>query len=207
MIFNSLFTFCCALSVLCSVKADTASLRAKFCKLGIDAVFPGDLSYEKLATPFNQRLTYIPAAIVYPDSTEAVSESVKVAVDEKLSVSPRSGGHSYGSYGLGGAHGALVVDLSRLKTVSVDQSSGQAVIGSGIRLGDLAIGLHSQGGRAIPHGECGYLGIGGHAAFGGFGLTSRMWGLTLDNIIIQEVVLANGTIVRHHRKAIRTYIG
>lgn len=82
-------------------------------------------------------------------------------------VSPRSGGHSYGGYGLGGAHGALVVDLSQLKTISVDQSSGQAVIGSGNRLGDVAIGLHSQAGRAIPHGMCAFIGIGGHAAFGG----------------------------------------
>ncbi|KAH9818271.1 hypothetical protein DFH28DRAFT_1151956 [Melampsora americana] len=193
---NSLFTVSCALSLLSSVRSDTASLRVKFSKLGIDAVFPGDSSYNKFATPFNKRLTYIPAAIVFPNSTKAVSDSVKVAVGEKLPVSPRSGGHSYAAYGLGGTNGALVVDLSRIKTVSVDQSTGQAVIGTGNRLGDVAIGLNSQGGRALPHGTCAYVGIGGHASFGGFGFTSRMWGLTLDNIISQEVVLANGTIVQ-----------
>ncbi|EGG03604.1 uncharacterized protein MELLADRAFT_89999 [Melampsora larici-populina 98AG31] len=193
---NSLFTVSCALSLLCSVRTDTASLRAQFSGLGIDAVYPGDSSYSKLATPFNKRLSYTPAAIVFPNNTKAVSDCVKVAVEAKIPVSPRSGGHSYAAYGLGGANGALVVDLSRLKTVSVDQSTGQALIGTGNRLGDVAIGLHSQGRRAIPHGLCPYVGIGGHASFGGYGFTSRMWGLTLDNIISQEVVLANGTIVQ-----------
>ncbi|EGG03687.1 uncharacterized protein MELLADRAFT_90001 [Melampsora larici-populina 98AG31] len=182
--------------VLNTQRANTASLRAKFSKLGIDAVFPGDSSFEKFAAPFNKRLSYIPAAIVFPNHTEAVSNCVKVAVEEKLPVSTRSGGHLYAAYGLGGGNGALVVDVSRLKTIFVHQSTGQAVIGTGNRLGDMAIGLYSQGGRAIPHGTCPYVGIGGHAAFGGFGTTSRMWGLTLDNIIGHEVVLANGTIVQ-----------
>ncbi|KAJ6483169.1 hypothetical protein C8R45DRAFT_779246, partial [Mycena sanguinolenta] len=49
-------------------------------------------------------------------------------------------------------------------------------------------------GRAIPHGTCSYVGIGGHSGYGGFGFTSRVWGLTLDTIKSAAVVLANGTI-------------
>ncbi|KAH9815839.1 hypothetical protein DFH28DRAFT_1125879 [Melampsora americana] len=194
--FNSLFTVSCALNLFSSVKADTNSLRDKFFKLKIEAVFPGDSSYEDFATSYNRRLNYFPAAIVFPNCTKAVSDSIKVAVEENLPVSPRSGGHSYAAFGLGGNDGALVVDVSLLKTISVDQSTGQALIGTGNRLGDVAVGLFSQGGRALPHGSCPYVGIGGHAAFGGFGWTSRMWGMTLDNIIGHEVVLANGTIVQ-----------
>ncbi|KAG0140347.1 hypothetical protein CROQUDRAFT_665307 [Cronartium quercuum f. sp. fusiforme G11] len=190
-----LLTISCALS-LSSINADTASLRAKFSKLKIDALFPGDSSYNKFAAPFNQRFTLIPAAIVFPNNTQAVSDSVKIAAGEKLPVSARSGGHSYAAYGLGGKNGALVVDLSRLKTVSVDQSTGNALIGPGNRLGDVAIGLNAQAKRALPHGTCSYVGLGGHASFGGFGFTSRAWGLTLDNILSHEVVLANGTIVQ-----------
>ncbi|KAK1222327.1 hypothetical protein PQX77_014830 [Marasmius sp. AFHP31] len=51
----------------------------------------------------------------------------------------------------------------------------------------------SGGGRALPHGTCPYVGIGGHSAFGGFGYTSRMWGLTIDTIKAVNTVLANGT--------------
>jgi len=56
--------------------------------------------------------------------------------------------------------------------------------------------LMTNAGRALPHGVCPYVGIGGHASFGGFGFTSRMWGLTLDTITAVNTVLANGTIAR-----------
>ncbi|PLW42534.1 hypothetical protein PCANC_08601 [Puccinia coronata f. sp. avenae] len=177
------------------VSADTASLRQKLSALNIDAVFPGDPNYEKFSTAFNRRFTYRPAAIVFPDNTNAVANSVKVGVGEKLLISPRAGGHSYAAYGLGGTNGALVIDLQRINQISVDASSGEAVIGTGSRLGDIALSLNDQGGRALPHGVCPYVGLGGHASFGGFGLTSRQWGLTIDQIIEHEVVLGNGSIV------------
>lgn len=177
------------------VSADTASLRQKFSSLKIDAVFPGDANYEKFSTPFNKRLSYKPAAIVFPNNTNAVASSVKVGVGEKLPISPRAGGHSYAAYGLGGTNGALVIDLQRIKQVSVDASTGEAVIGTGSRLGDIALSLNNQGGRALPHGTCPYVGLGGHASFGGYGYTSRQWGLTIDQIIGHEVVLANGSII------------
>lgn len=67
-----------------------------------------------------------------------------------------------------------------------------AVIGAGKRLGDVALGLYEQGGRDIPHGVCGGVGLGGHATHGGFGFTSRMWGTTLDVVTGMDVVLASG---------------
>jgi len=80
--------------------------------------------------------------------------------------------------GLGGKDGALVVDLRNLGQVTVDPSTGNAVIESGNRLGDISLALGNAS-RALPHGICPYVGIGGHASHGGFGFTSRMWGLTL----------------------------
>ncbi|MBW0542198.1 hypothetical protein O181_081913 [Austropuccinia psidii MF-1] len=175
--------------------ADTFSIKEKFNSLNIDAVFPGDPSYTKFSGSFNKRFEYVPAAIVFPKNTKEVQSSIKVAVDAKLPVSARSGGHSYAAYGLGGANGFLVIDLQKLRTIAVNISSGEATIGAGTRLGDMAISLYEQGRRALPHGSCPYVGLGGHAAFGGFGLASRQWGLTLDTIVGHEVVLANGSIV------------
>jgi FAD/FMN-containing dehydrogenase len=57
-------------------------------------------------------------------------------------------------------------------------------------------GLFDQGKRAIAHGTCPQVGIGGHATIGGQGPLSRMWGLTLDHVLEMEVVLADGTITR-----------
>jgi len=52
--------------------------------------------------------------------------------------------------------------MSKFNTVSIDQVSYVATIGSGNRLGDVALKLNAQG-RAMPHGTCPYVGIGGHS--------------------------------------------
>jgi FAD/FMN-containing dehydrogenase len=74
----------------------------------------------------------------------------------------RSGGHSYIANGLGGKNGSFVVDMSNFKTVSVDPNTQVATIGPGNRLGDVALALNNAG-RAMPHGTCPYVGIGGHS--------------------------------------------
>src|SRR4051794_40789369 len=56
----------------------------------------------------------------------------------------------------------------------------------------MAIAIYDQGKRALPHGTCPGVGIGGHATHGGYGYASRKWGLTLDTIVALDVVLANG---------------
>jgi len=88
----------------------------------------------------------------------------------------------------------LIVDLSKMKAISVRSSNNTALIETGNRLGDIALALNAAG-RALPHGTCSYVGLGGHSGYGGFGFTSRAWGLTLDTIKSATVVLANGTIV------------
>ncbi|KAE9396226.1 glucooligosaccharide oxidase [Gymnopus androsaceus JB14] len=84
---------------------------------------------------------------------------------------------------------------NNLKLSPIDSSANTAVIETGNRLGDVALALNAAG-RALPHGTCAYVGVGGHSAFGGYGLTSRLWGLALDPIFAINAVLANGTIVR-----------
>lgn len=69
----------------------------------------------------------------------------------------RSGGHSYAAYGLGGQDGHVIVDLSQLKSIDLDTSSGNVASQTGNRLGDLATSLWNQGQRALPHGTCPYV--------------------------------------------------
>jgi FAD/FMN-containing dehydrogenase len=80
-----------------------------------------------------------------------------------------------------------------MKAITVRASNNTAIIETGNRLGDIALALNAAG-RAIPHGTYSYVGIGGLSGYGGFGFTSRAWGLTLDTIKSATVVLANGTI-------------
>ncbi|GLB44952.1 putative oxygen-dependent FAD-linked oxidoreductase family protein [Lyophyllum shimeji] len=184
------------LVVLASALPTIAStFKDKIKRTGIDATFPGDPSYLSASSPFNLRFTWKPAVVTYPENPEEVSQLVQIAVQYNVQVVALSGGHSYIANGLGGQSGVLVVDLRNLGKVTVDSSEGTAVIETGNRLGDVATAL-ANAGRALPHGTCAYVGIGGHAAYGGFGFTSRQWGLTLDTIIAINVVLANGTISR-----------
>ena len=88
----------------------------------------------------------------------------------------------------------MVIDLGNFQDIRVD-ANGLATIGGGVRLGDMALGIYNQSQRALPHGTCAGIGIGGHASHGGYGYTSRLWGITLDTIVALDVVLANGSFI------------
>ncbi|KAB5596440.1 Cannabidiolic acid synthase [Ceratobasidium theobromae] len=156
-------------------------------------VTPSSSGYSLSRAAFNQRLSYKPAAIVYPSSPQDVQKYVKCAASSGIAVVGRSGGHSYAAYGVGGQDGVLVIDLKNMNSFSID-GSGVAKIQTGNRLGDVAQKLWDNGQRALPHGTCPYVGSGGHAAFGGYGPFSRVAGLLHDRITEAEVVLANGTL-------------
>lgn len=88
-----------------------------------------------------------------------------------------------------------MIDLESLQDIEVNESTGIAKVGGGVRLGNLALGVWDQGKRGLSHGTCPGVGIGGHFTHGGYGHTSRHWGLALDHIVAADVVLANGTLV------------
>jgi hypothetical protein len=77
----------------------------------------------------------------------------------------------------------------------MDQSTWQATIGAGHLLGDVTDKLLSVGNRAMAHGTCPQVGIGGHATIGGLGPMSRMWGSALDHVQGVTVILADSSIV------------
>ncbi|KAJ6485684.1 hypothetical protein C8R45DRAFT_930782 [Mycena sanguinolenta] len=145
---------------------------------------------------YNQDIPITPAAVTFPATNADVTGIVKCAAASGVKVQPRSGGHSYGNYGIGGVDNAVVVDLSNFQQFSMDNTTWQATIGAGTLLEDVTSRLQDAGNRAIAHGTCPQVGIGGHATIGGLGPLSRQWGLALDHVLEVEVVLANGTVVR-----------
>lgn len=78
----------------------------------------------------------------------------------------------------------------------MDTTTWTATIGGGTLLADVTKRLHNAGGRAMAHGTCPQVGLGGHATIGGLGPTSRMWGSALDHVEEVQVVLANSSIIR-----------
>ncbi|KAL1712875.1 hypothetical protein EV715DRAFT_277706 [Schizophyllum commune] len=162
---------------------DIGALREALQNAGVEAVFDGDTAYANASTAFNLRYTITPVAITYPNIPEQVGAVVAAGAAQHYSVTARSGGHSYVAGGLGGEDGALVVDLSNFKYIEVDEVANTVEVGAGNRLGDVALRLNDFG-RALPHGPG-----------GGFGFQSRMWGLLLDRVVSETVVLGNGSVV------------
>ncbi|KAF8166621.1 hypothetical protein K438DRAFT_252941 [Mycena galopus ATCC 62051] len=159
--------------------------------------YPQDLLYQFLdVKPYNTAISVTPAAVTRPTTAEDVANIVQCAVASAVKVQPRSGGHSYGNYGIGGEDGAVVVDMVNFQQFSMDNTTWNAVVGAGTLLADVTSRLSNAGGRAIAHGTCPQVGIGGHATIGGLGPISRQWGTALDHVLEVEVVLANGTITR-----------
>ncbi|KAH8674324.1 hypothetical protein BX600DRAFT_509502 [Xylariales sp. PMI_506] len=159
--------------------------------------YPSDILYQPLwVDPYNLDIPVTPVAVTRPETSDDVSAFIKCAVANDVKVQPKSGGHSYANYGLGGTDGALVLDMRNFQQFSMDDTTWQATIGGGTLLSDVTDRLHDNGGRAIAHGTCPGVGIGGHATIGGLGPSSRMWGSCLDHVLEVEVVTADGTIQR-----------
>ena len=177
----------------CNSPPSTALLDCLAAK-NVPTVYAPSSAFGQLAEPFNLRLQYIPAVIVLPTSTQDIANAVLCAAQNNVKVQAKSGGHSYASFSSGGQDGSMVIDLENFQDISVDES-GIAQIGGGVRLGDMVLAIHNQSQRALPHGTCPGIGIGGHASHGGFGYTSRLWGITLDTIVALDVVLANGSFI------------
>lgn len=110
--------------------------------------------WEDYASPFNERLEYTPAAIAVPTTTEQIQLAVSCGAEHGVKVTPKAGGHSYASLGLGGEDGHLVIQLDRMYNVTLDTETNVATVGPGARLGHLAVELFDQGNRAISHGTC-----------------------------------------------------
>ncbi|KAL9120551.1 MAG: hypothetical protein Q9187_002897 [Circinaria calcarea] len=150
--------------------------------------------FAQRSEPYNLRLAYVPVVIVLPTTPQHVSDAVVCAAASGVKVQAKSGGHSYASFSSGGQNGAMIIDLESFQDISVDKN-GVATVGAGVRLGNLALGIYNQARRALPHGTCPGVGIGGHFSHGGYGYDSRKWGLALDTIVGLDVVLANGSYI------------
>ncbi|KAF1834659.1 FAD-binding domain-containing protein [Decorospora gaudefroyi] len=155
-----------------------------------------DTEYPELAEPYNLRLPYKPAVIVLPITNQHVQDAVVCAAQAGVKVQAKSGGHSYASFSSGGKDGIMQINLQSFQTVQLNENSGVATVGGGVRLGNLGDGIFTQGNAAVAQGTCPGVGIGGHYTHGGYGHASRNWGLAMDQIVGAEVVLANGTLIK-----------
>uniref|UniRef100_U9TZ43 FAD-binding PCMH-type domain-containing protein n=1 Tax=Rhizophagus irregularis (strain DAOM 181602 / DAOM 197198 / MUCL 43194) TaxID=747089 RepID=U9TZ43_RHIID len=157
-------------------------------------IYPSDSRFQSLIIDDNIRVNYTPSVLVYAVNNEDVKNAVKCAVKWKTDIVPRSGGHSYEKYSLGGRDNVIVLDVTLINDITINSNSEPktAKIGAGNRLGNIYVKL-SEAGFLIPAGTCPSVGIGGHAL--GIGYCSRTYGITCDNVISMEMVNAKGELL------------
>ena len=113
----------------------------------------GSKDWHERTRSWNDRVTYIPAAVAVPQSIDQIKAAVSCGIRNQVRVTAQAGGHSFGSYGLGGEDGHLVLALDQMYGVTL-YDNHTAKFQPGARLGHVSVELYNQGRRAIPHGAC-----------------------------------------------------
>jgi len=153
-------------------------------------VRPGNSQYTTAHQLFSTRFDNIlPAAIAYCASVADIQKCLAFVRRFNLPFAPRSGGHSYAGYS---TSKGLVLDVTRMNAVTVN--AGTATIGAGARLIDVYNAI-TQYGLLLPAGSCATVGIAGLTLGGGVGVISRKFGLTCDNLLSAQVVIADGSVL------------
>jgi FAD/FMN-containing dehydrogenase len=132
-----------------------------------------------------------PKAIAYCASPTDVQSCLAFVRNFGLAVAVRSGGHSYGGYS---TTTGLVIDVTRMNSITTDVESGTTLIGAGARLIDVYAKL-AQYNLALPAGSCATVGIAGQTLGGGIGVIGRKFGLTCDSLLSAQVVTADGRVL------------
>ncbi len=149
-------------------------------------------AYDEARKVYNGMIDRRPAAIARCADAADVIAAVNFARENGLLVAIRGGGHN--GAGLGSCDDGLVIDLSRMNGVRVDPDAATVRAEGGCLWRDVDHATHAFG-KAVPSGIISTTGVGGLTLGGGLGNLTRTCGLTIDNLLEADVVLANGKLV------------
>ncbi len=153
----------------------------------------GDAGYDEARSIWNGMVDRKPGLVVRALGASDVQQAVNFARDNELLMSVRSGGHQIAGHAV--ADGAMMLDLSLMKSVHVDPKTRIVRVEPGATLGDVDREAQAHA-LAVPSGVNSTTGIAGLTLGGGFGWTTRKYGMTIDNLKSADMVLANGKMVR-----------
>ena len=155
-------------------------------------VQPGDADYDAARALYNGMIDKRPRFIAQVADVADVITAVNFGRDQRLLLAIRAGGHN--GPGLGSCDDGLVIDLSRLRGVRVDPANRTVRVEAGCTSGDVDHATHPFG-LAVPFGIVSTTGVAGLTLGGGTGYLTRKYGLTIDNLLEADVVLADGRFV------------
>ena len=164
---------------------------------------PEDAAYEAARRVYNGMIDKRPKLIVRAVDVGDVMAAVRYGRESGLLTAIRGGGHN--GAGFGTCDGGLVIDLSPMKGVRVDPAARTVRVAAGCVWGDVDHATHAFG-MATPCGFISTTGVAGLTLGGGIGYLTRRYGLTIDNLLSVDVVLADGRFVTASAKRERRSI-
>jgi hypothetical protein len=153
-------------------------------------LLPDSEGYDDARLGFNTLHDHQPALIVRPADADDVARAIGFAKGASLEVAIRSGGHSIAGYGT--VDGGLVIDLSSMRSIEIDEDEAMAWVEAGVTAGQFT-SASTAAGLVTPFGDSGDVGVGGITLGGGVGWLSRSLGLTIDSLLAVEIVTADGS--------------
>jgi len=157
-----------------------------------DVIDPGHRLYDKVRLVFNGLIDKRPRVVLQCRSADDIVAAVRYAVDTGAEIAVRGGGHSVAGHSA--TDGGVVIDLSLMREVHVDAEARVAYVGPGTTWGDVDRATSAHG-LACPGGVVSTTGVGGFSLGGGIGWLSRAYGMTCDNLIGADLVLASGEVL------------
>ena len=176
---------------------DAEAKTAFAAAFGGELIDAADPRYNEARALYNAMIDKRPALIARGADVADVIAAVNFGGEQGLLTAIRGGGHN--GPGLGSCNGGLVIDLSRLKGVRVDPAARTVRVEPGCTQGDVEHAAHAFG-LAVPAGIVGTTGVAGLTLGGGTGYLTRAYGLTIDNLLEADVVLADGRFVTASEK-------
>lgn len=158
-----------------------------------ELLLPGDAGYPVARRGWNASIDRSPSGIVRCEDAEDVTRALRIASEYNLTITVRGGGHNVAGRSI--ADGALLIDLCRMRTVSVRVDSRVAEVQGGALWHDVDVAA-ARSGLATTGGMVSGTGVGGFTLGGGAGWLMRRFGLAVDNLRAASVVLADGRFVR-----------
>ncbi|MEZ5338848.1 MAG: FAD-binding oxidoreductase [bacterium] len=145
--------------------------------------------------PYNQNE---PQVIVFCQDTQDVVNAINWARENKVPLRARSGRHNYEAYSSLNK-GGIIIDVSEIAFIRAEQGGTTATVGAGLDMVTLVEGLNDVG-VSFPTATGASVGLAGLTLGGGFGMTTRLWGMTCDSLAGVEIVTADGNVLNCSRE-------
>ncbi|CAD0185964.1 6-hydroxy-D-nicotine oxidase [Ruegeria sp. THAF57] len=174
------------------VTVDQDALDALSASLRGGVYLRGSPEYDEARTTWNSMVERYPGFVIRALGASDVQKAVNFVRNAGLVMSVRSGGHQIAGHAV--ADETVMLDLSHMRSVHVDPIAKSARVAPGAVLGDVDRETQAHG-LVVPTGINSTTGIAGLTLGGGFGWSTRKFGMTIDNLVSAEVVTAEGEIV------------